>query len=361
MKKISLILVLICGFIGVKAQSTPVPFDQWDLSNAETSRVYVDGREALKMKGRIFLKDVAFLNGTFEVDILFSGDRFFPGVDFRVQDPGNAERFYVRPHQSGNPDANQYTPILNGTAGWQLYAGERYAKAMVYEFDTWHHLKFEVFGEEVKIYFDDMTNPIIHTHLKGNFGAGGFSLGATRNFAHYANFKYEKSDKSSFAEKLDKPEAPEGIVSQWQLSNLVHDSLFVAPIVSRKLTQNLTWRTVEVESEGYVNFSRFHARSSGNNTVVAKLNIRSDNAQIKPIVFGASDIVQVYVNGKLLYAGADTFRSRDYRFLGTVGFFDTVYLDLKKGNNEVWFVVKEGFGGWGLQALFKDRQGITLK
>ena len=361
MKKISLSLSLIITCMVAFSQVNQVPFSQWDLSGAETSTVFLDGKEALKMKGIIFLKEVAFLNGTIDVDIHFSELRFFPGLDFRVQNRGNAERFYVRPHQSGNPDANQYTPILNRTAGWQLYAGERYAKAIDYEFDTWHHIRLEVFGDEVKIYFDDMSEPIIYTQLKGNFGAGGFALGAPRDFVHFANFSYEKSDRKSFEEQLEPVTAPEGIVAQWEISDLVHDSLFVDHQIAAKDARGLTWQTVPVESEGLVNFSRYHLRSAGNNTVVARLKIKSETNQIKKISFGASDRVGVYLNGKILYSGIDNFRSRDYRFLGTIGLFDAVYLDLKKGDNEVWFVVQEAFGGWGLQATLEDREGIELR
>lgn len=359
MKKISWVLILILQSLMVFSQSVKASFEQWDLSGAETSNVFIDGQEALKMKGRIFLNDVEFLNGTIDVDILFSELRFFPGIDFRVQDPRNAERFYVRPHQSGNPDANQYTPVLNGTAGWQLYHGDRFAKAIEYEFDTWHHIRLEVFNDELKVYFDHMSEPIIHTHLKGGFDAGGFSLGATRNYVHFANFQYEMATPDSFEGKLEVPEIPKEVISEWEVSNLIHDSLYIDYQIDMK-AGNLKWQKASVEPEGLVNFSRFHARSRGVNSVIARLKINSDRKQVKEILFGASDGVNIYLNGKLLYKGNDTFRSRDYRFLGTIGFFDAVYPELRKGDNEIWFVVREGFGGWGLQAQIPDRQGITV-
>ena len=37
----------------------------------------------------------------------------------------------------------------------------------------------------------------------------------------------------------------------------------------------------------------------------------------------------VYLNGVALYRGDDTYRSRDYRFLGSIGWHDTVYLPLQ--------------------------------
>ena len=71
-------------------------------------------------------------------------------------------------------------------------------------------------------------------------------------------------------------------------------------------------------------------------------------------------MARVYVNGKIVYAGQRVFRSRDYRYLGTIGYFDAVYLDLKEGENEVVFAITETFGGWGLRARLENLDGIEL-
>ena len=74
-----------------------------------------------------------------------------------------------------------------------------------------------------------------------------------------------------------------------------------------------------------------------------------------------SDEASVFVNGVPLYGGTNRCQSRDYRYLGTIGLFDEVYLPLRDGRNEVRFVVTEAFGGWGLQARFEDTQGIEFQ
>jgi hypothetical protein len=99
----------------------------------------------------------------------------------------------------------------------------------------------------------------------------------------------------------------------------------------------------------------------GKNTVFARLTIQAERDQIKKIRFGFSDSVKVYVNDQLLFGGNDLYRSRDYRFLGTIGLFDEVYLPLKKGDNELWLAVTESFGGWGIKGLIEDMSGISLK
>ncbi len=52
----------------------------------------------------------------------------------------------------------------------------------------------------------------------------------------------------------------------------------------------------------------------------------------------------------LSYRGNDAFQTRDRSFLGTVGLFDELILPLKRGDNELWFAVSEGFGGWAVVA-----------
>ena len=41
--------------------------------------------------------------------------------------------------------------------------------------------------------------------------------------------------------------------------------------------------------------------------------------------FGYSDRVRVYLGGRLIYAGNNDYRSRDFRYLGTIGWFDALY------------------------------------
>jgi hypothetical protein len=54
-------------------------------------------------------------------------------------------------------------------------------------------------------------------------------------------------------------------------------------------------------------------------------------AQSKRLDFGFSDRVRVYLNGNLLFSADDSYRSRDYRFLGSIGWFDSLWLPLAAG------------------------------
>src|SRR5690606_25479067 len=72
---------------------------------------------------KAFLASVAFHDAVIEFDVHHPADRAFLGVVFRAADFGNFEEFYLRPHRSDVPDSFQYTPVFDGSYGWQLYAG----------------------------------------------------------------------------------------------------------------------------------------------------------------------------------------------------------------------------------------------
>ena len=101
-----------------------VPFSdkRWKIEGQAQLIEFYKGYECIYLRGaRATLNDVQFLNGIIEFDICLTEQAAFAGVFFRQTDPANSEEFYFRAHQSGNPDAYQYTPVFNGDPAWQLY------------------------------------------------------------------------------------------------------------------------------------------------------------------------------------------------------------------------------------------------
>ena len=64
--------------------------------------------------------------------------------------------------------------------------------------------------------------------------------------------------------------------------------------------------------------------------------------------------------GRPIYRGNDSFQTRDYRFLGTVGLFDELVLPLNRGDNKLWFAVSEDFGGWAVTAQIVDPGSVSV-
>lgn len=341
------------SFAILHAQSIAVPFDseQWTLENAKTSLEQYQGRSSIKLSGgAIYLPEVKFLNGTIEVDVNFPAQRNFFGLIFRGQDDTNHEHFYLRPHQSGNPDACQYTPVFNGVSGWQLYHGEGFGAPIDLQPDRWHHLKIVIQGNQATVFYDDMESPALKiSEMKGNFPAGHIGLNSGQA-VHFANFTYQP-DETSYPGPVSQPTADPAVVTNWQLSGAQANALFQnLTVIDKSFGKKIKWRDCPTESSGLLNIARYVQAKKDQTTAIAKLRIRTEKDELKGLAFGYSDEVMVFVNGKLQYAGQNNYTSRDYRYLGTIGYFDAVFLDLKKGENEVWFVVKENFGGWGLQA-----------
>ena len=76
---------------------------------------------------------------------------------------------------------------------------------------------------------------------------------------------------------------------------------------------------------------------------------------------GYSDEATLFLNSQPVFTGRSAFRFRDPGFLGIMDVEDdTVYLNLRKGKNEIVLGVAEYFGGWGFICRLDDMQGIRL-
>jgi hypothetical protein len=103
---------------------TPFQQDLWTWTPAAPSATTFLGRECVRVDdARGTLAGVELVDGAIEVELAVGPERAFPGVFWRGRDAENFESLFVRPHQVGNPDAVQYTPVFNGISSWQLYHG----------------------------------------------------------------------------------------------------------------------------------------------------------------------------------------------------------------------------------------------
>lgn len=363
---VTALICLLAFFVKAHSQTVLFDSDRWDIQAKESKVVDYLGRKSLQLKGGLaILKDSRFTNGSIEFDIAFSQERGFMGVVWRVQDFENYEEFYFRPHQSGNPDANQYQPVFNGVAAWQLYYGEEYSAPIKYDFNRWIHVKVLVSGKNAEVYISDMNTPALFINdLKRDisFGHVGLSVG---NFApaYFSHFSFTPADKPVLKGKAKNPStAPAGTVKSWMVSNTSEGkSLEKKYRLTSEDKGKLNWKELRCESTGLANLARLGGVRDGKNTVFARLTIRSEREQVTNLKFGFSDIINVYFNDQLLYRGSDVYLSRDYRFLGTVGLFDELFLPIKQGDNELWMAATENFGGWGVKAMFEEMEGISIK
>jgi len=363
-KAVISILVVSIGYVSpANANNIALNSDNFSVEGKKAEFTNYKGKTSLLLNGAsATINDISFINGTIEYDVFVTKQRNFAGVKFRQQDSKNAEEFYIRPHQSGNPDANQYTPIFNGLSAWQLYH-EGFAGKVNYNFDGWNHIKIIVSGKQGEVYINDMITPsfVIAEFLRPT-ESGTISFSSAMNDAYFANVsivKHEKPQALTAPSKITKPLLKD-YVSKWKISESFSEKKLTKTTLNQQKIEEMHWQSFSVDSYGVLNMARMQEVNETENTAFATFTINSNTAQTKALHFGYSDKVQVYVNNTLVYAGNNRFRSRDYRYLGTIGLFDTVYLPLKTGKNDITFAVSELFGGWGVLAKFDDKSDISL-
>ena len=356
----------------------PVPFDdkRWSYQTRGHVIEFFQGYQSLYLPaGEAELKDEKFLNGIIEFDIWLTERAAFQGFFFRRTSPGNHEEIYFRPHQSGNPDAFQYTPVFNGDAAWQLYhdqydamnngfiswkprgKGMGYNGVITFSFGRWMHVKLLVNDTQAEMYLDNNEQPVTFIRRLGQEkAAGSVGLQSGVSACWFANFTVTHLPSVTLKTKESfEPSRVAGIITSWQVSAAFGEAtLKNTSVLSEQFMSRQSWKTLETESNGAVNLARISAVSDSTNTVLAKFTINSDKEQLKKLEFGYSDRVRLYCNGQLMYSGTTNFRTRDYRYLGTIGLFDAVYLPLKKGSNVIVLAVSENFGGWGVMGKVEE-------
>lgn len=345
-------LVLAMAATGAGAETVPLAEAAWSIDAAEWRFEEHLGRPSLKLRGGLALVGgVETRDGVLAFDIAFTGERTFVGGVWRVVDSRNYEQFYVRPHQSGNPDANQYTPVFHGLAGWQLYHGPGYGAPVAYDTKEWIHVEVAFAAERAEIRVGS-EEPVLRVgELLRPLAAGGLGLSAGPQApAWFSNVRYRREAPELGPAPPAPGPPPPGTVRRWSVSSSFPEALLEGRIeLDPSLVEELDWSPLDAGRGGITNLARVQGADDGN-TAFARIVVESDAARRQRVRFGYSDRVRVFANGDLLYAGTNDYRSRDYRYLGTIGLFDEVFVPLDEGRNELLFAVSESFGGWGILA-----------
>jgi hypothetical protein len=276
-------------------------------------------------------------------------------------DDANAEIFYFRPHLSGRPDANQYTPVDNGFTAWQLYHGPAYSTPTRYRHNAWQHIKI-VFKDQLADIYVDSQKPVLTVELKREAAPGKVAVYSSGfSPAYFTNFKYQASDDVAVVgTPAEVEQAGPGTVTWWDVSSVFpEDTLADVTTLSDDFLASMSWNNLGSNVDGITNLAEVAQAGENGNTVFARVTVNAESAATEMLRFGYSDRVRVYLNGDLLYTGDNGYVTRDYRYLGTIGLFDELPLSLRAGSNELLFAVSEDFGGWGLIAQFQNPDAVS--
>ena len=340
--------------------------ETWRVAAQEARAETYQGREALMVKGgRLWLDGETFTDGVIEFDAAYDEVQGFIGPMWRAESDSRFEEIYFRSHLNEKPDAVQYTPVENGNSAWQIFSDKNAIAAVSQTYDGWNHVKVVVKGDRADFYFNSDA-PVLHVpDLKTDLTSGYAGLRVSGAVTvHFSNITFRPLTDGDriVGEAKETPPLPDGLIGKWHVSSVFPEAeVDNALTLSATTGDDLDWDTLAVETNGVANISKIRERLSGNDsTVFIRLPIASDRDQMKKLRFGYSDRVRVYLNGTRIYEGDAGWSVRDYRFLGTVGFFDSVGLDLKEGENELMVAVSETFGGWAFAGVMEDQRGVTL-
>jgi hypothetical protein len=218
-------------------------------------------------------------------------------------------------------------------------------------------------NDKAELYFDNKPEPVaVINKLLQEQKAGTIGIYSNINAMRFANFSYTQTN-DVVLRKNDPAlnNIPPNSVMQWQVSNpFKEDVLKDKNLLDASFINKLKWTKLPIENGGFANLARL-SPVTDSNTVFAKITVVSDKDQVKKFEIGYSDRVKAYCNGQAIYSGSNNFRTRDYRYLGTIGYFDAIYLPLKKGENTMILAVSETFGGWGVMGKWESLEGIQMK
>jgi hypothetical protein len=327
-----------------------IPFvpERWDLAGAKI----VDHLERQALIGTAVLKDIEFEDGTIECEIAMkAGARSYPGILFRFQSEEEYERVYLRPHRSPlYDDAVQYIAAFHGIDSWQLYNGPGLTARAVVPTDRWVPVRIEVQGAQARVFLDNAPQPVLvigdlkHGKSRGRLGLTTVPDGT----AFFSNFSFRQNGSMAFPPPpLVHP--PPGCVRDWEISRPIKRRLIdFDSYPDAKALGVSSWTKVSALPEGVLDFSRTYGRLGAEpDAILARAVIQADKDGPKKFWLGYSDEASLFVNGRLVFYGNSAYRSRDSSFLGILGLYDAVSLPLRKGANEVMFIIGEAFGGWG--------------
>lgn len=358
------LIISLASFVGNSQNTIPLDTTHWQINARSYLFEEFKGQDAIYLQGGAMkLKNRTFLNGTIEFDIFLKKTQSFPGVYFRVHN-NDGEQWYLRPHLPGKPDANQAAPTVKGISPWQLYFGPKYSFPYTYKYDDWTHVKIVVNGNRAQVFLDYAESPNLSWHLFHETKPGEIIIrGGGLKALHIANVKVDDTAQNLKNFKPIERKPIPGLISTWEVSDKFEEKLLDNFNNLSSLIKNRTWgRKIQVEEGTAANISRVQLLRNGKagNTVFAKVIIHSNKKQIKLFQFGYSDRVVAVLNGKPIYKGTNRWRSRDYRYLGTIGLFDAIYLPLKKGKNTLLMAVSEDFGGWLITGKLHNMDNVKV-
>jgi len=207
-------------------------------------------------------------------------------------------------------------------------------------------VKLVIKGTRMDVYVDSdepvhQVPNLLRDPASGRIGIAAYGK------AHFANVQITEMDSPPISDmELPVVETAPGMITKWQVSKSFHGEAEEAPTAFDG--EGTEWQSAQTDARGLLNLAQFGKIEKGSNAIYVRHTFDASEDRYQTINFGYSDRVRVYANGALIYSGDNGYKTRDFRFLGTIGLFDRIHFPVVKGSNEIVFEVSESFGGWGI-------------
>lgn len=346
-------------------QQIPLAATHWEGTAEGVEFVSHKGIAAMKLTGkeRIILKDFTFADGTIEYDVE-SLSEGFAGIYFRMADKDETEYLYLRTARAGNPvamDAIQYAPYNKGVLLWDMFYWFQ-GPANIKNGD-WNHVKMVLSGAQMVVYVNDLNVTTLEIpRLEGNQQAGKIAFDGK---CVVANVIVRKGVTEGLSPRpgFDPTHHDPRYIRSWQVSKPLDLPKGKEPYEGEFPTNTTEWLTFSAERRGMINLTREFGASNTRRFVWLRAKVSARTAKKINMALGFSDDVWVYVNRAIVYVDRNDYRSAAMRKDpdGRISIDNAhVEIPLKEGDNELLIGVANDFYGWGIIALLKDLDGITV-
>lgn len=362
-RKYALIHFVLLLFVAVSSSSAksidiPLKADRWETRN-DVRFVEHQGRESIHLKAgsrkvpSAELKDFELSDGIIEFDLSINvATSVFPGIDFRItEEMDTFERVYLRPGNTDQANSFQYHPVYLNQHPWQLYG--QHQRDLHIPNNEWFHVKIDLAGQKMACYVHGQEYPLFWTEALQSGSASGRIRFFGQGDYYVSNLKVTKREQSDFgAFRSVSTTLPESYLDSWRVSPaLPLEKDETSASLERFRTVSGEWKTLQAEAQGLINLTRHIQKNTGHVAILAKTSIPSDEAQSRKLFLGYSDRIDLFLNGKLIFSGDNTYRAESSKMGSRVHVSnDQIDIKLEAGVNTLEAIVYERFGGWALMA-----------
>ena len=304
--------------VSLQAQNTLKDWQAFSENNEPVSLAEQTYKEktCVKLDGKkeaiVINKAKNYQNFRIEFDV---ASQVMAGVGFHVKNEQNYQFLYFRPGYGGTQEAIQYIPIYNGGLSWVLYHYPIYEAKTDIKSLEWFHAAIEVRNKILKVFVNhkkeaDLTLTLLDTDTE----SGNILLRSMFGDSYFANVYIQEIPKT---------------ITDWSISEqLPRDKSYDYS----DLKKMKTWTKINDKRDEMVNLKRYFEYPNG--TVFTKKTVSSDADKPHLLYFDFTGKLQIFLNGK------EVFNYAKYKVDRLDNYENCIVLDLKKGENELAFIIE---------------------